>query len=55
MFIIFKHEVNPLSILTLPLGRESVFSNTLITALFALPLSAGAFTFIVTDRFSARL
>ncbi len=52
MFIIFRQEVNPLLILTLPLGSASVFSSRLITALFALPLSAGAFTFILRISFS---
>ena len=33
--------------MTLPLGSDNDSSNTLMTALFALPLSAGAFTFIL--------
>ena len=52
MFIVFRQEVNPLSIMTLPLGSDNVFTSTLMTALFALPLSGGAFTFILRVCFN---
>lgn len=48
ILIVFLHEVSPLSIVTEPLAKESDSSNSFMTALLALPLSGGAFTFILS-------
>ena len=48
MFIIFVEEVSPLIISTEFLAKPRRISSILITALLALPLSGGAFTFILS-------
>lgn len=50
--IIFLLDVVPLEILIEPFGIPSVFSRTFMMALFALPFSGGAFTFILRVSFN---
>ena len=50
--MIFLDDVVPLEMRIDPFGKSSVFSRTFMIALFALPFSAGAFTFTFSVSFN---